>query len=94
MCNAAGQTFGYAFAFIGALAMDHFKVLDFSQFMFACGVAFLVTTVAVGLFKSEKPVAADEECESVGEVDLQSSVWCHTARRGYEEEDTDITDLL
>ena len=40
--------------------------MSFDQFLGRCGIAFIVITVAVGLFKSEKPLAADEEVESVG----------------------------
>ncbi|CAD7927341.1 unnamed protein product [Amoebophrya sp. A120] len=68
MCNGAGQTLGYAFAFIGALSLNHFKILGFDQFMYLCGVAFLITTMLVGVFKSEKPVAKDEEVEGLYEV--------------------------
>lgn len=71
MCNAAGQTFGYAFAYIGALSFQHMNLLPFRDFMFYCGIGFILVTLAVAVLKSEKPVAADEKCESVSEVYAQ-----------------------
>lgn len=68
MCNAAGQTLGYALAYVGALSLNHFQVMGFDQFMYLSGVAFLVTTVLVALFKAEKPVAKDEKCDGLVEV--------------------------
>lgn len=62
-CNAAGQTFGYALGFTGftaachgrllpaGKALDQFKLLSLSGFMFAMGLCFLLVTVLVALIK-------------------------------------------
>ncbi|CAD7938275.1 unnamed protein product [Amoebophrya sp. A25] len=67
-CNAIGQTFGYAFTFIGALSLNHFQVVGFDNFMYLCGVSFLVTTLVVAAFKAERAVPDDEEVESMKAV--------------------------
>lgn len=59
---------GYAFASIGALSLQHFNILPFDQFMWWCGLFFVIATVLVGIFKAEKPVAKDEQIETLSDV--------------------------
>lgn len=59
-CNAVGQSFGSALSFAGCMALEHFKVLSLSSFMFLWGIIFIVVTLAVGVAKTEKALQADE----------------------------------
>ena len=54
VCNAAGQTFGFFLSFTGFLTLNTYGLATLHGFMFYSGIAFLVTTIGVWLFKVEK----------------------------------------
>ena len=67
-CNAVGQTFGYFVAFTGFLGLKMYGIMDLAQFMRLWGYLFLLTTVALWLFKVflEQDVPA---CAKLNHVD-------------------------
>lgn len=54
-CNAIGQAFGNAVAFVGFLALNHYGLMELPSFMLWCGIVFVAITIGVALFKAEQP---------------------------------------
>lgn len=64
-CNSVGQTLGYTLGFTGFMVLEHFKLSSLASFMFGWGLIFITITLAVAIFKAEKPVPPEDEPEDV-----------------------------
>eukprot|EP00924_Labyrinthula_sp_SR-Ha-C_P015527 maker-scaffold_4-snap-gene-2.49-mRNA-1 protein AED:0.01 eAED:0.01 QI:208/1/1/1/1/1/3/110/460 len=53
-CNTIGQTIGGYIGFTGFLVLRMYNILDLEGFMYYCGLVFLIVTLIIAIFKSEK----------------------------------------
>lgn len=50
---------------ISSLALEEHGIMTLVSFMKLCGLAFIIVTIGVGIFKKERKLDADEETEGV-----------------------------
>lgn len=70
-CNTIGQTAGYFESFVLMMALVEPGHVSFSAFAMVHGLMFILTTIAVLLFKSEAPVSRLDPVEDFKEVYMQ-----------------------
>ena len=53
-CNSIGQTTGWCLGFILYTVLDDEGIIDLAQFLLFWGIVFIVTTLAIAIFKKEE----------------------------------------
>ena len=73
MCNTVGQTTGWVLGYILYTNMESAGLTNLSQFLIAWGVIFLITTICLAIFKSDRPLPNSEPC--LGLIDTYKVIW-------------------
>lgn len=67
-CNSIGQSFGYIVAYSGFLYLKRMDLIELDMFFYLFGVIFVVSTLLIWVFITEKKIEKDEDELSLKET--------------------------
>ncbi len=78
-CNSVGQTAGYFLGYVFYLALESYGLVTLSGYLFYWGIAFLVATTLVAIFKKENDddasASAEHQEPDLGLAETYALLW-------------------